>query len=95
MEANNLKAIDVQKRTGVSGRMITYIIKGQRVPTLDVIELLASGLRITPSSLIEDWGADCTDRQDINLTLADKEHLQLIKALNHKERSEVDKYVRL
>lgn len=46
MDKNGLNASGVARKTGVTSRMIGYILKLERSPTIDIVRKLSSGLRV-------------------------------------------------
>lgn len=46
MKKNKMKAPELSERSGVSVRMIKYILSQERTPTIEVAELLANALKI-------------------------------------------------
>lgn len=35
---NNMNASDLNRKSGVSNRMIGYLLKGERTPSIDIVE---------------------------------------------------------
>lgn len=87
MQENGFKPKDVARKTGLSDRMISYILKQERSAGIDVVSKLAIGLRVPIERLFRREPS-----QEYELTLLDKEHLDLIKNLTQEERNNVEQY---
>ena len=46
MDRNSMNPKDVERKTGVTSRMVSYILNIERAPTIDVIRKLSTGLRV-------------------------------------------------
>lgn len=88
MQESDLKPKDVARKTKVSDRMVVYILKQERNPGIDVVNKLASGLRVPIERLFRREPS-----KEYELTLLDKEHLDLINNLTQEERGIVEQYV--
>lgn len=80
MQAKDMNAKDLQRRSGISDRMIGYILKEERAAGIEVVQAIAKGLNIDASTLLE-----TLDDNDI-------EHLLLISQLTTDEKEEVKKF---
>lgn len=88
MQESNLKPKDVARRADISDRMVLYILNQERVPGVDLVSKLAAGLRVPIERLFR---RDTS--KEYELTLLDKEHLDLISDLTQEERGNVEQYV--
>lgn len=80
MDDRVFSAKEIERRSGISARMIGYILKQERGASIEVVEAIARAFRTTPSVLISD------------LSDQDIEHLRLLEGLSDKERAEISKY---
>ena len=67
-------------KSGISKRMISYLLAQERSPTLDVVNSLAHGLKVPVEALLGSISA-----QDI-------EHLELIDKLTCDEKKQVSQF---
>lgn len=86
MDKNDLNAKDVERRTGVTSRMVSYILNLERSPTIDVIRKLSTGLRVPISDFFS------TNDDSYRASIADLEHLDLLNKMTLEEREELERY---
>lgn len=80
MEEQGLSLSQLQTKSGVSRRMIAYLLSQERSPTLDVINSLAHGLKVPVDALLG------------SISCEDVKHLELIDKLTREERKQVSQY---
>lgn len=80
MDKHGYSAREVERRSGVSARMIGYILKQERGASVEIVESIARAFRTTTAVLIS------------NLSDLDIEHLSLLEGLTDQERVEISKY---
>lgn len=80
MDAGEVSAREVERRSGVSDRMVGYILKRERAASVEILEALAKCFRVSPTVLISD------------LSDLDIEHLAILEKLSEAERKEVSRY---
>ncbi|TXH71311.1 MAG: XRE family transcriptional regulator [Thiothrix sp.] len=86
MDRNDLNAKDVERRTGVTSRMVGYILNIERSPTIDIIRKLSVGLRVPISDFFS------SDDGSYKVSIADFEHLELLNKMTQEEREELERY---
>lgn len=83
MKNKEWKVNDLSRKSGVSPRMIRFILDEGRSPSISIVSKLASALRISPAVLISE------------LSDSDIEHLKLLDSLTDDEISQVRRYAEL
>lgn len=88
MNDRGYNATDLSKRSGVSGRMIGYLLKKERAASIEVLQQIAKAFRVSPSSLI-----DSEKQQGYQISEQDAEYLSQTEGLTQAEKENVKSYV--
>lgn len=86
MDKNSMNPKDVERKTGVTSRMVSYILNIERSPTIDIIRKLSTGLRVPISDFFS------SDVSFYKASIADLEHLDLLNKMTQEERDELERY---
>lgn len=54
MTETGMKPVDIEKRCGISGRMVSYILDHERTPSLEVADQIASAFGLTLHEMLQD-----------------------------------------
>ena len=81
LDNNNMKAVDLAQRVGVSNAIVSQWLKGVKIPRMDKVSRICSVLDCSLEDLV---GADAPARE---LTPAQREMLDLVQTLTPEELS--------
>ncbi len=97
MEVHGIKtAVEMGNRSGVSDRMIGYILQQKRAASVETLDLIAKAFRMKAYQLLIDKShlSDSEAAEEVSHYVLDSETLDLFKGMTKEELAQAENYAK-